>query len=222
MIDDPNPHIHSISLLDGTQIAGSGATEHSSSVVQALVLHDNGVEMPYDGLVTAIHHKARDCRISVVTVSEQTRQALELRREIYGDASFQKIIGKCLISECDVRLGCFWCHKKLNKKDCSMVNYVHGYDYVLGGYRLVARKLRFTCTTKECQSNTIKLLWEYHKSKKASRCESCGLKVQPDKRCMGCFKVCYCSKLCQGKHYSFHKPMCKFINKVKNRGEIEK
>jgi hypothetical protein len=26
----------------------------------------------------------------------------------------------------------------------------------------VGKKLRFTCTTKECQAKTIKLLWKYH------------------------------------------------------------
>lgn len=183
-------------------------------------LHPN-VDGTYDGLVTAIHHKARDNRISVVTVTEQTRQAFDLHRQIYGDTSFQKLIGRCLISNSDTRFGCFCCRKELNTNDCSMANYVYGYDDVLGGYRLVGRKLRFTCTTEECQAKTIKLLWKYHKSKKASRCESCGLKVQPDKRCTGCFKVCYCSKLCQVKHYSVHKPMCEFIKKSKNRGQME-
>lgn len=70
-----DPHIHSILLLDGTQMAGKGAAEESLSVA-ALVLRDNVVEMPYDDLVSAIHHKARYSRISVVNVTEKTRQAL--------------------------------------------------------------------------------------------------------------------------------------------------
>lgn len=145
-----------------------------------------------------------------------------------GDVAFQREFGEFMYAvhplyrdyntDSESDNGCYCCGLSIEEGRCFLFNHVYGLEE--NGYWLVGSCIHYYCGDEACKSKMLRHHWRKKRLFRYHHCEACGLKMatfvmgereQPDNRCSGCSRVCYCSRDCQFRHWSAHKSTCRLI-----------